>query len=570
MEVFSHRRVILAGMRRARPFAGERLALVGVGRSRCPSSPRVRHLCSSRPPDVPLSTVLDILKYATPAPVQYIEQTRRVSEAMHMMLNRKAGSLVVKDDSERIVGFLTVRDLMRCVVSGAGDPSSVLFDPAAEPRGWNSSVRDIMTSSKELVFLTPKDSLEDARALMSVSGKRHIPVLSGSALLGVISPRDIARSLHLQRPEVREQTAKTSYVSTVMPRKGMPRSMRAKEDADDGGHRLALRSAVCNLPHPHKQSLGEDAFLLGPHMVGVADGVGSWWELDVDPAEYARGLMAASLRSCTALKAHKGLRPQAVLHEAWHKMQHVGTVGSSTACLVSLHHHKEELLAANVGDSGFLILRRNETLGSSGRGGGGGGGSLAVSGTLDAYAGSAGSGGSHHVAFRSPQQLRAFNAPFQLGRAPDVAAGEPDDRFETPHDAALVRVPIRGGDVIVLATDGLFDNMPESAVLDVFDEHGEAAEEELARQLATRAQELSLDKTVDSPFATLAKENDILWGGGRPDDITIIVSSVVDTSAASAPPPFEAFTGPGPTPSWVDQEPAQQPEGSSVGYEEWH
>ena len=41
-------------------------------------------------------------------------------------------------------------------------------------------------------------------------------------------------------------------------------------------HELALRSAVCNLPHPHKETVGEDAFLLGPHMVGVADGVGSW------------------------------------------------------------------------------------------------------------------------------------------------------------------------------------------------------------------------------------------------------------------------------------------------------
>ena len=56
------------------------------------------------------------------------------------------------------------------------------------------------------------------------------------------------------------------------------------------------------------------------------------------------------------------------------------------------------------------------------------------------------------------EQLRAFNAPFQLGKAddrgPEVDASAPDDRFETPSDAALVRVPIRDGDVVVLATDG--------------------------------------------------------------------------------------------------------------------
>lgn len=180
----------------------------------------VRHLSSER--ERVHSTVLDIIKYAALAPVQYIPQTQTISEAMHMMMKKKCGSLVVKDANERIVGFLTQRDLLRCISASAGDPSGMLFDAAKEPHGWNRSVREIMTKSKELVFLSPADTLEDARALMAVSGKRHIPVLSGSTLLGVLSPKDIARSLHLQRPEVRNQTAKTSYVSTVIPHKGIP------------------------------------------------------------------------------------------------------------------------------------------------------------------------------------------------------------------------------------------------------------------------------------------------------------------------------------------------------------
>jgi len=205
-----------------------------------------------------------------------------------------------------------------------------------------------------------------------------------------------------------------------------------------------------------------------------------------------------------------------------------------------------------------------------------------VSGTLDVAAAAAavptrsGSGsvsvGSHHVAFRSPQPLRAFNAPFQLGHAPDVAKGAPDSRFETPQDAALVRVPVRGGDVIVLASDGLFDNMPEAAVLSIFEKYGDAPEEDIARHLATQAQELSLDRHTDSPFAILAKENDILWGGGRPDDITVIVSSIVDTSVSAAPPTFASFTGPGPAPKWAD-EPEPEPAGAAnvnvPVFEEW-
>ena len=95
-------------------------------------------------------------------------------------------------------------------------------------------------------------------------------------------------------------------------------------------------------------------------------------------------------------------------------------VGSATACLLALHPHKPELRAANVGDSGFLILRRHRP-DRAGR----------ALGTLDyftpdyqrAKAAAEESGGPrggqpYHVAFRSPQQLRAFNTPFQLGRGP--------------------------------------------------------------------------------------------------------------------------------------------------------
>ncbi|RHY30194.1 hypothetical protein DYB32_004551 [Aphanomyces invadans] len=47
------------------------------------------------------------------------------------------------------------------------------------------------------------------------------------------------------------------------------------------------------------------------------------------------------------------------------------------------------------------------------------------------------------------------------------------------------------------------------------------------QKLVKRAYDLSLDRTIDSPFARLAKENDKMWGGGMPDDITIIVARVV-------------------------------------------
>ena len=54
-----------------------------------------------------------------------------------------------------------------------------------------------------------------------------------------------------------------------------------------------------------------------------------------------------------------------------------------------------------------------------------------------------------------------------------------------------------------------------------------AAMRDLAEQLVRRARDLSLDKHRDSPFAILAKDNDIMWGGGMPDDTTVVVARVV-------------------------------------------
>jgi len=295
--------------------------------------------------------------------------------------------------------------------------------------------------------------------------------------------------------------------------------------------------------------------------------VGSWWEAGVDPALYARALMHATrLAVQQRLKTGRELRPRKILDAAWQRLRRGAVVGSATVCLVALHPTKPELIGAAVGDSGFLLLRPSSPRGATSPTGPTSGGRTPLP---------------YHVAFRSPQQLRGFNAPFQLGQAPDSPASDraPDPRFETPQDASLMRVAIQEGDILVLATDGLFDNLHEQAVLEVVDacvaesvcgsgkgssssEGGMRAEgtpgsgssedrmlagaldvkidvEMLAARLAHRAHSASLDPSVDSPFALLAKEHDIMWGGGRPDDITIIAGVVSERRPQPQTPAVE-------------------------------
>lgn len=94
----------------------------------------------------------------------------------------------------------------------------------------------------------------------------------------------------------------------------------------------------------------------------------------------------------------------------------------------------------------------------------------------------------------------------------------------------LITFAVLPGDVVILATDGLFDNMElDEIVAEVGAwEQSERVSElsALAEQLVHKARLLSLDKMKDSPFALLAKENDIMWGGGMPDDTTVVVARV--------------------------------------------
>ena len=110
----------------------------------------------------------------------------------------------------------------------------------------------------------------------------------------------------------------------------------------------------------------------------------------------------------------------------------------------------------------------------------------------------------------------------------------------------LASIAIYPGDIVLMATDGLFDNLDLDEIMDeisVWEKkwfssctaeelqqpsaQGPDAMFALARALVTKARELSLDKGRDSPFAVLAKENDILWSGGMPDDTTVVVARVL-------------------------------------------
>ena len=98
-------------------------------------------------------------------------------EAARLMSARRVGAAVVTDDQHAGVGILTERDILDSV--GAGQ------DPDAEVAAGHRTV--------DVVFASPEWTLQQAAETMVRSGFRHLVVIEGGEVAGLLSMRDIVR-----------------------------------------------------------------------------------------------------------------------------------------------------------------------------------------------------------------------------------------------------------------------------------------------------------------------------------------------------------------------------------------
>lgn len=104
--------------------------------------------------------------------------TAQVEEALEDAAERmywhQVGALPVFE-GQRLVGILTERDLTAALAEGA-DPTTTL-------------VSEYMTPAPEV--LQPDSEFADAAQVMLQLGVRHLPIVRGSRLVGVLSMRDV-------------------------------------------------------------------------------------------------------------------------------------------------------------------------------------------------------------------------------------------------------------------------------------------------------------------------------------------------------------------------------------------
>lgn len=114
--------------------------------------------------------------------------------AARKMWEQQTGSLLVLD-GEDLVGIVTERDILRAV----GTEMSL-----------DTPLSAVM--SKDLISVDPGTSLRDAARIMTEKWIRHLPVLDGGKLVGIVSQRDLAGVLAgaLNEPETLHRLIESS------------------------------------------------------------------------------------------------------------------------------------------------------------------------------------------------------------------------------------------------------------------------------------------------------------------------------------------------------------------------
>ena len=132
--------------------------------------------------------------------VFHLRADHSVRDAARYMTERRVGAVAVLDGT-RLVGILSERDVMGRVVALQLDADRTL-------------VADVMT--RDLVVAQSGDSHEDGLRKMKQAGCRHLPVVEGERLVGMVSLRDLLQiDLSEKDEEIRWLNAYIHFIPPV-------------------------------------------------------------------------------------------------------------------------------------------------------------------------------------------------------------------------------------------------------------------------------------------------------------------------------------------------------------------
>jgi protein phosphatase PTC7 len=241
---------------------------------------------------------------------------------------------------------------------------------------------------------------------------------------------------------------------------------------------IKIESAAYVLPHPSKIFWGgEDAVFVKGRTFGVFDGVSGAKKLDGIPL-YSKTLANEMKRLIpndkTALSTPDLTR---ILSQCAETANQIAT-GASTAVVASIGDDGF-LRAVNVGDSTCIVIRNGK------------------------------------VVAKTREISHYFECPYQL------SVDSPDK----PRDGTKLNVELMPGDIIFMASDGVFDNLSETEVAEMVVKEKQLSQ--MAKRVSDMSRKVSQDRNAKTPYAKQAQkygDPDYQSGlGGKLDDVSCVV-----------------------------------------------
>jgi len=126
-----------------------------------------------------MTSVAEVLRTKATRAVYTVGPSARVIDVLRLMGEKNVGALLVVDD-DAILGIVSERDYARKVA---------LQGRSAE----DTLARDIMTAP--VMFVRPDHSSDHCMALMTENRLRHLPVMEGGTLVGLVSIGDLVKEI---------------------------------------------------------------------------------------------------------------------------------------------------------------------------------------------------------------------------------------------------------------------------------------------------------------------------------------------------------------------------------------